>query len=82
MILVDLIEIWAKDKGFWTHKGTNYGNVPYINICKVTPGRPNPDVRKIVTVWDSGTVNFPGNHRNVDPADPDFFPSIERLLPE
>lgn len=76
MILVDLIEVWAKDRGFWSHKAANYGNVPYINICKKNP----PDVRKIVTVWDSGTVNFPGSSRHVDPADPDFFPNIERLL--
>lgn len=74
MTLLDLIKVWADSNHYWSYKGTNYGNVPYINICKTTP----PIARKIVTVWGTGAINF--SKPAVSPADPDFFPNIERLL--
>lgn len=72
--LIDLVKVWADSKNYWSYLGANYGNVPYINICKSTP----PNTRKIVTVWNTGVINFGKNQ--INPADPNFFPNIERLL--
>lgn len=82
MRLVDLIELWAKEKGWWAFKNTEYEK-PYINIkkkrSKAVLGR-RWDPVDYITVFDTGEIDTPDRNTVLIPADPNFFTKLEAII--
>lgn len=89
--LYDLLEKWAKKKGWWTYKSSNKDKFGYhyINIsAKWSKDNSHPDFDSITTVCDN-EVAFSNaepyeelTRYKLSPADPEYFKKLELILVE
>lgn len=86
MSILDLVETWAKGKGWWTHiqhatlDGREDG---YLNIAKHDPWAQGD--LNVLTLWADARWELNGEYpdndnQKLEPADPDFFLNLEYLI--
>jgi hypothetical protein len=86
MNILDLVESWAKSKGWWTFKTTKSED-GYLYVAKHDPySRWDVHYRgPIFTLWPNNAWDMNGEYPNdptqkLEPADPDFFLKLEHLV--
>lgn len=90
--ILDLVESWAKNKGWWTFKATPSED-GYLYICKQNPYTWEPEgafwvptrTKNIFTFWANAKWDMNGEYpdndgQKLEPADPDFFLNLEYLI--
>ena len=85
MTILDLVETWARAKGWWTFKNPETGIMgprAYINISMT--GFPPFEESDWATLYaDCTLARWVGRDDvKLRPADPDFFADLERLMME
>jgi hypothetical protein len=86
--ILDIVETWAKSKGWWTY--CQHAMTPdrkedgYLNIAKHDPWAHNTNMR-VITLWADMRWQMNGEYpdndnQKLEPADPDFFLNLEYLI--
>lgn len=76
--LLDLVEQWATEKGYYTHLVHVAGSVSYLNIAKTATGG------GYFTLWASGYISSPYAEdfplATLRPTHPNFLKTLEGLI--
>jgi hypothetical protein len=79
MNILELIEAWAQEKGYWCYVQTGdvYGPRHYINLSKVEPDK-RKSYENFITYYEDGKFCIDIDcYVDIKPADPRFFDVIE-----